>query len=73
MFLCHFPSPARLRRAEAWALPSTLSGGARTFLPEAFKPRGDHPASPAFSYCEASIGQNKGQESVFAAEEYAYV
>ena len=30
MFLCHFPSSAG---AEAWGLPSALSGGARTFLP----------------------------------------
>ena len=30
--------PRRPRYAEAWALPSTLSGGARTFLPETRSP-----------------------------------
>ena len=39
MFLCHFPSSAaaptyRCATAEAWVLPSTLPGGARTFLPD---------------------------------------
>jgi len=32
MFLWHFPSPTTYV-AEAWALPSILPGGARTFLP----------------------------------------
>ena len=31
MFLCHFPSPP-VCAAGAWALPSALPGGARTFL-----------------------------------------
>ncbi len=38
MFLCHFPSPGGVPMEsepppEAWALPSTLPRGARTFLP----------------------------------------
>ena len=35
MFLCHFPSSsgALPQPPEAWALPSTLPRGARTFLP----------------------------------------
>ena len=36
-------------RFGAWGLPSTLSGGARTFLPETVRSRGGHPAVPAFS------------------------
>ena len=35
MFLCHFPSSAPdWSLAKAWGLPSTLPGGARTFLPD---------------------------------------
>src|SRR5919106_1472938 len=40
MFLCHFPSSATGESiAEAWALPSTLSDGARTFLPPDYSGR----------------------------------
>ena len=35
MFLCHFPFPMQVLRTGigTWELPSTLPGGARTFLP----------------------------------------
>jgi hypothetical protein len=40
MFLCHFPSSTTDESIEeAWALPSTLSGGARTFLPPDYSGR----------------------------------
>ena len=39
MFLCHFPSGY-----PAWALPSALPGGARTFLPPRFRRRERSPS-----------------------------
>lgn len=48
MFLCHFPSPALHSCAGAWALPSTLSGGARTFLHEAIQASRRPPGQPGF-------------------------
>ena len=44
------PCGSRETGAEAWALPSTLSGGARTFLPGEVAPRrGGHPVLPGLS------------------------
>ena len=60
-FLWHFPSPIRppaggLRRTGAWALPSTLPCGARTFLPrppsrKASADESDHPTPSATTHC----------------------
>ena len=48
--------------AKAWALPSTLSGGARTFLPgrDCSPPRRS-PGLPRLSHHQSSTGLSKGQ------------
>ena len=40
MFLWHY-----LSGCPVWALPSTLPGGARTFLPDGFRRQGGRPVS----------------------------
>ena len=62
MFLCHFPSSAPdSSLAKAWALPSTLPGGARTFLPGCrCRPRGGHPVRLGL-LCQSSRLDMAGQ------------
>ena len=63
MFLCHFPSPggALPQLPEAWALPSTLPRGARTFLPPSLAGRTAATRSALPSDSNSSIGLLEGQ------------
>ena len=68
MFLCHFPSPTaapthREPAMEAWELPSTLPGGARTFLPDDPDASGPSRRSPGLlgSLPQSSTGLLEGQ------------
>ena len=61
MFLCHFPSPTHVSAPTPGSYPAPCPVEPGLSSPRPLQSRGGHPAVPAFSWIEASIGVEGGQ------------